>query len=251
MKKFLTIFLALSILVLALASCNNPSQTTNNAITIAPDTTVTTSPTETTKEPVQDTTIVPSGEQFWAISDLYEVMLLRKYGSVNSCAITAYNAQSSDVVFPEYYEENKTKTHYPVIWIGSGSATVFVKGSPVSITLPSSTLAIKALAFEFNLTIESVKLNEGLETIEKMAFWCCTNLKTVNLPSTLITIEANAFQGTGIQTLVIPSSVQTIGKSAFAGCTNLTSVTLPRRFESQVNDIFGSHASSITFTYVD
>ena len=69
--------------------------------------------------------------------------------------------------------------------------------------------------------------------------------------SRLTSIGDNAFIGTAIETLTIPNSVMEIGSKAFASCNNLTSVTLPRRFESQVADIFGKHASNIQFTFVD
>lgn len=260
MKKLLAILLAVSILILALASCNN-SSSTQGEITITPSTTEqpTTQGEETQKGeettspvvPSQDEGIIPSGEAFWAVTDTYEVRLLRKYGSVDSCAVITLNVTDSKAEFPGYYEEPKTKVQFPVIWIGSGNMGVIGKGSPTEVIIPDSVIAIKSKAFTFQLTIEKVVLNEGIETIESNAFWCCTKLKEVNLPSTLVSIGDNAFQGTAITDLVIPNSVTTIGQTAFASCSNLKTVTLPRRFESQVNEIFGTRVSQITFTYTD
>ena len=244
-------------LVIALASCSN-TQTNDNVITIQPSTQEETTSQEqpSTSAPTYDDTIVPTGEEYWAVSDTYAIKKLRKYGVVDSCTITMYKAKESTVEFPSTYVEKKpgddtTEFTFPVIWIGNGTSGVIVNGAPTKIVIPSSVKTIKAMAFDFLLSLETLELNEGLETIENMAFWCCRKLKAVNLPSTLVSIGDNAFSSTGIETLVIPNSVVSIGKTAFASCTSLKSVTLPRRFESQVNDIFGTHAAEISFTFVD
>lgn len=259
MKKLLAILLAVSILILTLVSCNNNPSSTQGEITLTPPSTeqpsteAETKPNETTATtaPSQDEGIIPSGDAFWAVTDSYEIRLLRKYGSVDSCAVITFNVKDSKAEFPSVYEEPKTKVQYPVIWIGSGNMGVIGKGSPVEVVIPDSAIAIKSKAFTFQLTIEKVVLNEGLEIIENNAFWCCTKLKSVNLPSTLVSIGDNAFQGTAIESLVIPNSVKTIGQTAFASCSSLKTVTIPRRFESQVGDIFGTRVAEISFTFTD
>jgi len=47
------------------------------------------------------------------------------------------------------------------------------------------------------------------------------NMTTLTLPSSLRTIEDEAFAGVTSQKIIIPSSVQTIGSNAFANCPNL------------------------------
>lgn len=55
------------------------------------------------------------------------------------------------------------------------------------------------------------------------AFYGCTNLTSLyGLPASLVTIGANAFQGSGVSSLSdIPHSVTNIGETAFAQCMNL------------------------------
>lgn len=60
----------------------------------------------------------------------------------------------------------------------------------------------------------SVKLNEGLKTIEYAAFQN-TALTSVNLPSTLVEIENSAFQGSALSSITIPASVRKIGQQSF------------------------------------
>lgn len=254
MKKILSLVLALSVLLLALASCSNNNQTSSTGITIKPISSETTSNNQTTEttqtQPVKGD-IYPVGDEFWAVTNTYSVKLLQyKSDKANACAITQYVVTDAKLEFPAVYTDSKG-TPYAVIWIGQSTGVLKNSSLINEIVVPATVLSIKANAFSMCTTLETVKLNNGLETIEDQAFWCCTSLKNVVLPSTLLQIGDNAFIGTAIETLTIPSSVQEIGSKAFASCNNLTSVTLPRKFESQVADIFGKHASSIQFTFVD
>ena len=47
------------------------------------------------------------------------------------------------------------------------------------------------------------------------------------MPTSLMKIDAGAFQQTGVATVVIPKGVTEIGEDAFKNCTNLTKVSLP------------------------
>ncbi len=75
-------------------------------------------------------------------------------------------------------------------------------------------------------SVESVTLPDGLETISSRAFRRTPNLKELKIPSTVKTIEENAFQSAGIEKIVIPESVTSIGFAGLAYCDNLTTVTI-------------------------
>ncbi|MBQ8214043.1 MAG: leucine-rich repeat protein, partial [Clostridia bacterium] len=66
-------------------------------------------------------------------------------------------------------------------------------------------------------SITSVVIPEGVETISSYAFYNCNALKSIQLPSTLRTIEGNAFENISneLTTLYIPANVTTIGFFAF------------------------------------
>ncbi len=69
-------------------------------------------------------------------------------------------------------------------------------------------------------------VSEGIEVIEDNAFQGCGWLRSVTLPSTLVTIGNNAFSFTALNSVTLPEGVRSIGSAAFFQ-TSLTSVTIP------------------------
>ena len=60
------------------------------------------------------------------------------------------------------------------------------------------------------------------------AFYGCSGLTSITLPSGVTWIGGYAFDGcSGLTSLTLPSSVSSIGNSAFSGCSGLTSLTIP------------------------
>ena len=111
--------------------------------------------------------------------------------------------------------------------------------------------------FQNNSNIKSVIVSEGVTGIGERLFQYCDNLKTVSLPTTLTAIKkaaflphidgyiyhqtlngltelkipehvtelgVNAFAGTAIKSVTVPSSVVTIGAMAFSECQYLETV---------------------------
>ena len=58
--------------------------------------------------------------------------------------------------------------------------------------------------------------------IDEMAFYKCTNLSDIELPSGLLSIGSRAFFGcTGLSDIIIPENVETIGSMLFQECTQV------------------------------
>ena len=60
------------------------------------------------------------------------------------------------------------------------------------ISLPSSLREIGGSAFMYNESIQSIRVPEGVTFIETGAFWNCSNLETIYLPSTVETVETDS-----------------------------------------------------------
>ena len=66
------------------------------------------------------------------------------------------------------------------------------------------------------------------DAIGSYAFYECSKLKSLKLPSGVTEIGSSAFESCrGLTSLIIPPGVTEIGSSAFNDCTDLTSLSLP------------------------
>ena len=88
----------------------------------------------------------------------------------------------------------------------------------------------------------SISIGEGITSLCDDCFSGFTKAITVELPSTLERIGANAFKDCAIQSVSIPASVAYIGNKAFNGCSGLDGVTLPDALSYLGTDAFAGCA---------
>jgi hypothetical protein len=93
-------------------------------------------------------------------------------------------------------------------------------------------------AFREKKTLKSVKLPNEIVTIRGTSFYYCTALAQINFPTSLKTIEGNAFRATALQTLSFPASLTSIGNEAFRDCTSATQVAFSEGLQSIGNYAF-------------
>ena len=96
----------------------------------------------------------------------------------------------------------------------------------------------------------SVIPDDGSVTrIGNRAFWGCTGLKDLTIPSTVTYIDYFAFGGcTGISDIFIPASVTFLGSDAFYACSNLQSITVDEKntfYHSANNCLIDTKAKEI------
>ena len=158
--------------------------------------------------------------------------------------------------------------NYQVLWI-TGTYT----GSATHLTLENSIGGLNVnriygyegdSLFKNNQNLKRVTLptNDYFYEIGKEAFAGCTNLETVDAPTTLGDVGERAFQGckalkslalgshsahiyesvfegcTSLESIQITGTMVYIEDTAFKGCTDLTSVTLPKYLEKMGNNVF-------------
>ena len=76
--------------------------------------------------------------------------------------------------------------------------------------------------------LREVVLNDGLRVIGKYAFYGCTALQTIAIPSTVTKIGSNAFSHcTSITKVVLNEGLTEICGGAFSNCKSLQSITTP------------------------
>ena len=88
-----------------------------------------------------------------------------------------------------------------------------------------------------NEALTSIDLTKTKVTsIGKYAFAGCR--ANVTLPSTLTTIDNQAFANSCFTSITIPNSVTSIGNQAFCNCRNITSITLPNTLKTIGDEAF-------------
>ena len=96
--------------------------------------------------------------------------------------------------------------------------------------------------FEWNgdiKTFNELQYFTGLTSIGDYAFWDCSGLTSITIPSSVTSIGEGAFlECSGLTDITIPSNVTSIGEGAFYGCSSLTSITIPSSVTSIVDGAF-------------
>lgn len=85
-----------------------------------------------------------------------------------------------------------------------------------------------AYAFESCEKLETVELEDGLETLPEGIFAHCTALKRITVPQTVKKIESDAFfMCSALEWVTFYEGLEEIGEDAFNGCQSLKTVVVP------------------------
>lgn len=90
-------------------------------------------------------------------------------------------------------------------------------------TMPDSVLDVGKYAFWGCRNLETVVLNNNIETLAGYSFSNCRSLKTIEIPYAVSTIGVKSFEDCiSLKEVALPVSIQTIHETSFDGCINLT-----------------------------
>ncbi len=121
-------------------------------------------------------------------------------------------------------------------------ATVEEIGSSVFALTPLTTAEVQSAVmgtYMFNdSSIENVVLSDDITEITTYAFDGCANLKSIQLPSKLVSIGGYAFSESGLESIETPETLETIGIGAFKGCTSLKRAVLKGQLATLSNYLF-------------
>lgn len=144
----------------------------------------------------------------------------------------------------------ETFNDLPVVEIGTHA---FKDNKTIKeVIIPSKVTKILQSAFENCSALEKVtfKENSTLKQVGRTAFMGCANLKEINLPSTVTTLQYGAFMGcSSLAEIVLPSSLKTISQLVFADNTSLEKITLPKSLKSIEYFAFRDCTSLTTIIY--
>ncbi len=142
----------------------------------------------------------------------------------------------------EYKKDTKKLTVTGSGQMPSATAAADVKWASIRASVESVELATKDgapitavgdYAFFGMSNLKSVSLPSGLLTLGKLSFGFCTKLESISLPETLTTVGDSAFEGcTALKTVKVPASVTALGGRAFAFCSSLEEAVIAGSPES-------------------
>ena len=140
----------------------------------------------------------------------------RENSSLKQINVSSNNANYSSVDGVLFNKDKTELLRYPA---GKTASTY---------SIPSSVTAIKYGGAFFGCTsLVSMNIPSNITSIERSTFEGCTSLKSVNIPSGVTSIYDNAFAGcTSLKSLYIPDSVTYINTYAFSGYVLEKTITL-------------------------
>lgn len=87
---------------------------------------------------------------------------------------------------------------------------------------------IGSYAFAYCAELKSIEIPNSITSIENHVFWMCSGLKSVVIPNSVENIASHAFYGCSrLEELLIGDSVKSIGTNVFDWCAGLKNVYLP------------------------
>lgn len=124
-----------------------------------------------------------------------------------------------------------------LLWGASAPVTQAAKKDTVKMTLKNGVLTVSGkgamsskVKAKDKKKIKKVVIKKGITSIPDKAFFKCSNLKEVEISSTVKKIGCYSFSGTSIENVKVPSGVKTIGQSAFWNTKKIKKLTLPGNF---------------------
>ncbi len=172
-------------------------------------------------------------------------------GDIKMYYYVNYTANPCDI-----WHENDEKDGYKCYWgvldnimVSFGDAVLQVTESKSLSTLEDGIIhgqlvfdkPVTTISRAFNDVHDllSIELPSSLQQIGANAF-LYTRLSTIDIPSGVTSIGPNAFSQTKLTSLECPSSLKTIDASAFMSCANLASVTLNEGLETIGDNAFNN-----------
>lgn len=116
-----------------------------------------------------------------------------------------------------------------------------------NLIVPKSIRVIGERAFA-NSKVQDIQFFTGVEKIATAAFFGCTELKSLNLPVSVLSIGDSAFNAcVSLTSVKLPEKLLLIGRVSFANCLSLESVYIPRRVQAIGDHAFMNCAENIQF----
>ena len=114
--------------------------------------------------------------------------------------------------------------------------------------IPNSVTSIGLGAFAGHKNLKSINIPNSVININHYAF-SASGLKEVKFSNSLINIGVKAFHSTNLKELYLPNSVINIGRGAFSDCELLTTIFIPKSLAKIGDEAFYCYEGAISNIY--
>lgn len=134
-----------------------------------------------------------------------------------------------------------------IIYIDNVALKYVGNNTPSSIAIKEGTISIASNFMPNNTNLKTLNLPSSLEIIGDYAFFNCSNLKITELPTSLTVIGDYAFQNcTSIDSINLNNAHCSIGIASFSGCNNMIKANIGNNIIS-INNMAFAYCSSLQF----
>jgi hypothetical protein len=159
----------------------------------------------------------------------------------------------------DYICDECTPTKYYNWYLGSSEVetgacdtTAFTRddlSNPSALTQSQVGSCVKGIdtsAFTWCISLDTIMLPEGLESIGDYTFYGCTSMAYCTIPQTVTSIGNSAFSHCLVLTsIVLPNNLTTLGEYAFSDCDNFSTINIPKSLKTIPNYCF-QHSNSLS-----
>lgn len=89
--------------------------------------------------------------------------------------------------------------------------------------------------------LNSLIVDDTLQTIDSWSFKDCKSLKALNIPGSLVYIAGMAFEGSGLEKFDVPYGIETFDFDLFNECRSLKEVSFPKSIRFIDSRMFGDY----------
>ena len=164
-------------------------------------------------------------------------------GAFSALSAVAYDVHVGD----GYYNLNKSDQTAALTYLfhyNSANAEAYVGDVVIPETFEHegvvyTVTSVNLRAFYACSEMTTLELPSTITEIGNNAFFNCSGLKSVKLPTQLSTMDYSAFQNcTALEEIEFPSTLTTLTSAVFSGCTSLRNVTFPASMTTIGNNAF-------------
>ncbi len=101
------------------------------------------------------------------------------------------------------------------------------KGRILKIVVEEGITQLGYMNFHDSINLKEVQLPESLGSLDERVFLNCTSLEEIYLPDGVVSVKDAFKQCTALKTVHMPEGLETLGRSMFEGCSSLDNIVIP------------------------